>query len=121
MGDSISYTSDGLFGGDCLSCLMSKAAAGDADAQRALHFLACLTEFMACRMFTGNPDAACDDKRVRKMPKGVDGLFNAFDCDDLTTSGGKLRLNVSGLTTAIIEDVDWDDRGSGGGPSKKTP
>lgn len=107
----VSYTPAGLFNQDCMACLQAKAANGDADAQIALHYIACMSEFLACRMLTGKPNDPCQQKSVRKIPPNIANKFQNFDCTQSQGPGG-VSYAVSGFTSSVIEDPDWDRRGN---------
>lgn len=112
--DPVVYSPEGLFNQSCLECLMEKAKQGDPHARRALHFLSCLTEFMACRMLAGPPGAPCSQRTVKPLPGPLHPLYDNLDCGGVRIStNDKLQLLVSGTAHAIIEDEEWDRRGTG--------
>lgn len=112
---STQFTPECLFCGDCLSALEQRAQLGDAHAQRAARFLACICEFMAERMLTGGPNDPPDQRQVRPLPKALHPILDQCDCSALRDEcGDKLLLLASGTMHAIVEDKDWTTHGSGG-------
>ena len=111
------YSAESLFTRDCLQCLGDKSNSSDPEeakmARAALSLIACVSEFMACRMLTGKRGDDCATRDVKRIPKVVLDMIDRFNCGTLMAPGStKYDLPVSGLVHAIIEDEDWDRRGS---------